>query len=224
VGLASTVLAEPDHLVVAATTLDAGVAWCEATFGVAPAPGGRHAFMGTHNRLLAIGSPRHPRTYLEIIAVDPEAPPPGRARWFGLDDPAVRHAIAEGPRLVHWVARTQPGIALEAACEALRAAGQDPGTPIAAERDTPRGLLRWRITVGEDPSRPAVPLLITWSESSAHPALSLPASGVSLERLVLGGQANALAAALGAERGQAEGPTLEATFAAPRGAVTLRGL
>ena len=41
-----------DHLVVACRSLDAGRAWCEATFGVAPQPGGRHALMGTHNLLL----------------------------------------------------------------------------------------------------------------------------------------------------------------------------
>ena len=45
-----------DHLVVAAATLDEGVAWCERTLGVTPAPGGKHALFGTHNRLLAIGS------------------------------------------------------------------------------------------------------------------------------------------------------------------------
>ena len=32
-----------DHLVIAAATLDEGVAWCEATLGVTPGPGGRHA-------------------------------------------------------------------------------------------------------------------------------------------------------------------------------------
>ena len=45
-----------DHLVVACRSLDAGRAWCEATFGVAPQPGGRHALMGTHNLLLSIAS------------------------------------------------------------------------------------------------------------------------------------------------------------------------
>jgi hypothetical protein len=31
--------------------------------------------------------------YLEIIATDPEAPAPGRPRWFGLDQPALREAV-----------------------------------------------------------------------------------------------------------------------------------
>jgi hypothetical protein len=37
--------------------------------------------MGTHNRLLKLGE----GFYLELIAIDPQAPPPGRPRWFGLD-------------------------------------------------------------------------------------------------------------------------------------------
>jgi hypothetical protein len=68
-----------DHLVVAAATLEQGVAWCEATLGVTPGPGGRHALMGTHNRLLNLGSAAFPHSYLEIIAIDPEAPAPGHA-------------------------------------------------------------------------------------------------------------------------------------------------
>ena len=72
-----------DHLVVAAPDLDSGSAWLEAKFGARLAPGGCHAAMGTHNRLLRLG----PTLYLELIAIDPAAPKPGRSRWFGLDDP-----------------------------------------------------------------------------------------------------------------------------------------
>ncbi|MDQ2928678.1 MAG: VOC family protein, partial [Pseudomonadota bacterium] len=133
---------ELDHLVVAARTLEEGVAWCEATLGVVPEPGGRHALMGTHNRLLALRSARYPRSYLEIVAIDPDAPAPGRARWFDLDAPWIQVAIAETPRLVHWVARTS---AIDAATAAFRDAGHDAGISTPAERMTPRGLLRWRI-------------------------------------------------------------------------------
>jgi hypothetical protein len=218
-------LAELDHVVVAAATLEAGAAWCAATFGVAPDPGGRHAFQGTHNRLLAIGSPRFPRSYLEIIAVDPDAPPPGRPRWFGLDDPRVRRAIAAGPRLVHWVARTRAGVPIEAARDALRAAGHDPGTPHAAERATADGgRLRWTITLDGGVERPAVPLLIAWDAGARHPALALPDRGVALERFALGGTAASLAARLGAETGAASGAPLVARFASPRGAVELAGV
>ena len=68
-----------DHLVIGAASLAQGTAWCEATFGVVPGPGGVHPLMGTHNRLLSIGTEAFPNAYLEIIAIDPEAAPPGRA-------------------------------------------------------------------------------------------------------------------------------------------------
>ena len=94
-----------DHLVIAAHTLAQGAAWCQATLGVVPGPGGRHAFMGTHNRLLRIDSAGFAQAYLEIIAIDPEAPPPGRPRWFGLDEPALQARLRHAPRLLHAVLR-----------------------------------------------------------------------------------------------------------------------
>ena len=70
--------------------------------GVAPVPGGKHALMGTHNQLLGLGR----ETYLEVIAIDPAAPAPGRPRWFALDSPAMRSRLEKGPALIHWVARS----------------------------------------------------------------------------------------------------------------------
>jgi hypothetical protein len=67
-----------DHLIVAAASWTDGVAWCEATLGVTPGPGGKHPLMGTHNRLLKMASDTYPQAYLEIIAIDPDAPPPTR--------------------------------------------------------------------------------------------------------------------------------------------------
>jgi hypothetical protein len=210
-----------DHLVVAARTLDEGVQWCEATLGITPGPGGRHDFMGTHNRLFAIGSPAFPRAYFEIIAIDGEAPPPARRRWFDLDDAALRRAIAGAPQLVHWVARTGD---IGARCAALRAAGIDRGVPVAAQRDTPRGLLRWSISLRDDGARlceGALPTLIEWGD--VHPADTMPASGVVLQRLQLAGvpaQAWPLVAAPGVDLA-AQGPALSATLATPRGIVVL---
>jgi len=217
-GVASPV--EVDHLVVAARSLDEGSAWCKATFGVEPQPGGRHASMGTHNRILALSSARFPRCYLEIIAVDPQAPPPARRRWFDLDAPALRAALVPTPRLVHWVARTSD---LDATAAALRAAGHDVGTVTAAERGTPRGRLRWRITLREDGCRPAagaLPLLIEWD--GEHPTDALPASGVTLDELRLGGIDPALAQLLNVAAG-APAP-LVASLAGALGPVTLTGL
>ena len=72
-----------DHLVVLASSLEQGVAWCEAALGITPDAGGRHAFMGTHNRLLRTSSDAFPNSYLEIIAIDPDGQPPTNSqRWF----------------------------------------------------------------------------------------------------------------------------------------------
>src|SRR3954464_627628 len=88
-----------DHLVVTAASLADGVEYVQRALGVAPQPGGEHVRMGTHNVLLRLGE----RVYLEVIAVDAGAPPPGRPRWFRLDEPdAVRL-----PRLATWAARTR---------------------------------------------------------------------------------------------------------------------
>lgn len=174
--------ARVDHLVVGAASLEQGVAWCETTLGVTPGPGGEHALMGTHNRVLRIATVNHPRAYLEIIAVQPGRAPQRSRRWFDLDDEAVRDALRrEGPRLLHFVASVA-GIA--PAVEALRHLGVDRGTPTAASRETPRGLLEWQITVRDDGARLAagtLPTLIEWG--AVHPAAGLPESGVTLQSL-----------------------------------------
>lgn len=199
-----------DHLVVVAASLEQGAAWAETTLGVTPVPGGKHALMGTHNRLLALGG--WPDAYLEIIAVDPNAPPPGRARWFGLD------AAVETPRLVHVVARTNN---LDMHRWGLVAAGFDPGPTLSAQRDD----LRWRITVRDD-GRPlaggALPTLIEWQ--GRHPAASLPPSGITLASLTLRGLPAQAAEVLRLQRVALHplpGPALEARLVTPRGAVSL---
>lgn len=91
-----------DHLTVVAPTLAEGVSHVRACLDLDVPFGQRHTYMGTYNHLLQLGG----MAYLEIIAVDPEAPGPGRPRWFGLDDSmAVRAAWEEGRRLRAWVAR-----------------------------------------------------------------------------------------------------------------------
>lgn len=214
-----------DHLVIGCARLEQGVAWCEARFGVTPGPGGRHALMSTHNRLLAIGTPQAPRAYLELIAIDPDAPDPGRRRWFGLDEPEVQAAIGHEPQLLHWVAEVDDA---ENAVAEWHRLGLDPGPVLAAERVSPRGLLRWRLTVRDDGARllgGALPTLIEWGE--LHASDSMPPSGVTLDSLTLGGgDSPALGQALHAigvqgfelRSGQ---PALRATFHTPQGEVVL---
>jgi hypothetical protein len=219
--------ARVDHLVIVADTLEQGAHWCETTLGAMPVAGGRHALMSTHNRLLAITGERFPNTYLEIMAIDPDAPAPGRPRWFGMDEPALQAAVRESPRLVHMVARTTM---IEMVRWGLINCGLNPGVPIAAERDTPGGLLKWRITVRDDglpESGGALPTLIEWQ--GPHPCERLPRSPVQLHELTLRGLARqaldvlklpAVQTPARAEVAQRE-PALSATFHIPRGAVTL---
>ncbi|WP_441491052.1 VOC family protein [Bosea sp. 2RAB26] len=92
-----------DHLTVIAPTLVEGVAHVRSCLDLDVPFGQRHAYMGTHNHLLQLGG----TVYLEIVALDPDAQVPGRARWFGLDDRiAVKADWDAGRRLRGWVART----------------------------------------------------------------------------------------------------------------------
>lgn len=162
---------ELDHLVVAADTLERGTDHVEALLGVRATPGGKHAAQSTHNALIRLGMDQ----YLEIIAIDPEAAPPPYPRWFGLDDPAIRESLAQSPRLLTWVARTD---SLE---ECLVHCDRDLGKIRSMER----GGLRWRMTFtsnGALVEQGLVPPLIEWLVS-AHPARGLPDAGCELIRL-----------------------------------------
>lgn len=159
-----TVTATLDHLVVTAPSLAAGRAWVEAQLGVPLQAGGQHVRMGTHNALLRLG----PGTYLEVIAIDPSLPSPGRPRWFALD----RLGPDDRPRLATWVARTDHLDAAVARCP----------VPLGPILEMERGDLRWRIAVPEDGVPPLgglVPALIAW-DGDAHPAARLEDRGCSL--------------------------------------------
>ena len=177
-------IAQLDHLVVAATTLDEGVAWCEASLGITPGPGGQHPLMGTHNRLFSIASEPFPLAYFEIIAIAPQAPAPARRRWFDLDAEALQARLRQqGPQLVHWVARVADA---HAAVAAMQMHDVDRGEVIAASRPTPQGLLQWQITVRPDGQRlydGLLPTLIQWG--TVHPAAGMPTSGITLQGLEL---------------------------------------
>ena len=161
-----------DHVAFAADALDSATPILERALGTHLAGGGQHARMGTHNRLHRLGSD----AYLELIAVDPAAVPPGHPRWFALDDPSMRARLAQGPRLVHWIARVET-------------TDLPAGLPFDVGRWEPfeRGDLHWQLTVRADGALSAdgvVPSLICWS-GPAHPAARLPDAGVTLQGLEL---------------------------------------
>ena len=173
-----TSITRVDHLVIAAATLEQGIAWCESTLFVAPQAGGEHPLMGTHNRLLRIDTPLFARAYLEIIAIDPKAADPRRKRWFDLDDPQLRECIKQKPRLVHFVANCERAGAASSALDSL---GVDRGPQLAAQRQTQHGLLKWKISVRDDGQRllyGTLPSLIEWD--GPHPADVLPDCGLKL--------------------------------------------
>jgi hypothetical protein len=161
------IVVEPDHLVVAALELEQGCNWVEQQLGMRPRPGGKHVAMGTHNALLSLGR----RFFLEVIAVDPDGLRPTRPRWFDLDEPRMKAALAEGPHLVHWVVRTTD---IDAAVARIPDLGT--ATPMA------RGDFTWRITIPDDGHRPGrglVPTVIQWADNR-HPTDGMTDAGLRL--------------------------------------------
>lgn len=219
-----------DHLVVLADSLAQGVAWCEATLGVTPGPGGEHPLMGTHNRLLPLGGAAYGGAYLEIIAINPEANSSALTRthrWFDMDSPVLKARVAAlGPQLIHWVLRVPHLAQTHTAWAAL---GWDRGDIITASRPTPQGLLQWQITVRPDGQRlmdGCLPTLIAWGDT--HPTQSMPAPQLQLSSLRLEhpeaqqlDQALTPLAVPGVQVYTADTPRLVASLHTPRGPVTL---
>lgn len=187
-----------DHLAVSAETLAEGVAAVEAALGVAMAGGGEHPLMATHNRLLGMGD-----LYLEVIAANPAAPPPGRPRWFDLDRFSGR------PRLTNWICRCDD-LAAELA---LSPSGI--GVPLSLQR----GDFRWQMAVPDDGRLPfddGFPALIHW-QGTLHPAPLLPDGGIRLTRLEISHpQADALRAALASRLADARVDIVAGTVKAMR--------
>ena len=194
-----------DHIAIAAEALEAGVACVEAALGVRLGPEvGTHPAMSTHNRLMGLG----PSDYLEVIAIDPAAPPVAHPRWFRLD------GFSGPPRLTNWICRVND---LDAALAMA---------PIGAGRavDLARGAFRWRMGVPPDGCLPfddCHPALIEW-RGGLKPQDRLADLGCRLVRLEI---AHPRAADLRAvlppcdERVEIVpgGPEIRATFQTPQG-------
>ena len=221
--------AQIDHLVIAASTLGEGVAWCKRTLGITPGPGGEHPMMGTHNRLFSIATAQYPSAYFEIIAISKDAAcarKPGDKRWFDLDNETLQRSLKQnGPQLIHFVASTPRALP---AIEALASLGIDRGELLVASRMTTHGLLSWKMTVRSDGQRlmhGTLPTLIEWG--NVHPTHHMAASGVTLQSLTASlPDADGLRAAYTAINLQIvavkkDQPNLIATLHTPRGLVTL---
>ena len=163
-----------DHLVIVAPSLAEGVAHVRETLGVEMPFGGRHPNMGTWNHLLRLGD----HVFLEVIAIDPEAPPPGRPRWFGLDDrDKVRADWARGHRLKAWVANTRMLAGILAQY----------GVTFGIATAQSRGALSWQFAVPDDGALimdGALPYLIEWSDG-INPAHAIPDLGCRLKGVTI---------------------------------------
>lgn len=221
-----------DHLVISARTLDEGTQYVADTLGVAPAGGGTHPLMRTHNRLLNLWGD----VYLEVVAIDPQAAEPAdgaapRARLFALDDPATQARLEKGPYLSHWVARVDRPRRLTV--WQTQYPQRIPPTVLMT-----RGDFTWGLSVPDDGAFPAwqgagdgvLPSLIQW-DTPRHPSGVLPETGIALKALkATHPQADTIAAQLhwlGAAHLIALEPTagaaaLVAEFETPDGLRTLK--
>jgi hypothetical protein len=194
--------------------LNRGIEEIEKLLGVRAIVGGQHPGRGTRNALVALG----PTVYLEILAPDPEQPPPKESRPFGLD------GLKES-RLVAWCVNGRD-------LERLRAEAVRKGVPLgevkSGSRRRPDGVeLSWQFT---DPSvlvaDGIMPFFIDWGESP-HPARTA-AKGAALVSLraehpdvqAIRGMLGHLKLDLPVKQGPS--PALIAVIESPRGHVELR--
>jgi len=162
---------ELDHIVIAANSLDDGATYLEETLGVSIPAGGEHPLMGTHNCLMQIGG----GAFLELIAINPNAPEPKRPRWYNLDETHLQARMAERPVLLTWVVRTDD--ITRAATTSLISPG-----PIEEGR---RGNRVWSITIPQDGTMPEdglFPTLIEWHDFDG-PTSDMADPGCRLEGL-----------------------------------------
>ena len=202
-----------DHLVFTCSDLDAGIEHMENKLGVRPAIGGRHPAWGTHNALIGLGG----RRYLEVIAPDPDASVPPRAR--------PESFTAEGALcLKTWAAAASE---LPDLCARAAAIGVQLGERAHGSRMRPDGVeLSWSLT---NPAcflfNGVVPFLIDWGRSP-HPGEQAP-EGCALLELRLAHPEHArvkeVLSALGYETEveHAEHAGLVAVIESPRGRVEL---
>ena len=150
-----------DHLVIGASTLIQGVNFVADILGVEMPYGGTHSKMGTHNHLMQIGD----GVFIEVIAINWEIDPPGRPRWYGLDDPFIRQQIEKQPALLTWVVNTRN------INELIRMANFSLGKAELISR----GNLSWHFGLPEDGRLLAggmLPYAIEW-KTDRHPSANM---------------------------------------------------
>ncbi len=148
-----------DHIVFAASRLEAGIDAIASLTGEHAAVGGSHPGSGTCNALLSLGSDQ----YLEIMAPDPEQEPAGTM--------AEALLKLDQPRIFTWAAATADFDALREACSSIGYTCREQNM----SRTRPDGVtLSWRLMfIASHPFGFALPFFIDWLESP-HPAADSP--------------------------------------------------
>ena len=162
-----------DHFAIGARDLASGQQAFEAATGIHVSMGSKHDAMSTHNFVCQAGN----ESFFELIAIDPDAPHPGRVRWFTLDDPKTQARLNERPRALVWVVNTTDLDAVVAASPI------DLGEIVHFKR----GDRTWRLAVPKDghlPEGGTVPSFIEWSPGP-HPSAGQQALGLELTQVSL---------------------------------------
>ena len=159
---------ELDHVLIAVADLTAAAERLERRQGLASVEGGRHAGLGTANRIVPLGD-----TYLELVAVVDEAE--ARASAFG-----SWVAGGEIPRLLGWCVRTD---SLDQVADRLEL------TVVDGSRTRGDGVvLRWRMAgLGQSARDASLPFFIEWAPGTPYPGDSPALRGVRIEELRLDG-------------------------------------
>jgi catechol 2,3-dioxygenase-like lactoylglutathione lyase family enzyme len=145
-----------DHVVIAVPDLEAAVAEVTQRVGLAFTSGGRHAGLGTVNRIAFLGD-----AYLELIAVEDRA----QAKGWAIGAAAVR-ALEGGGGFATWALADA---AIRATVPRLQANGSHIGAVTHGSRERPDGerVEWWSATPPElGPDRP--PLLIKHLEAGVE--------------------------------------------------------
>ena len=87
-----------DHFVFGANNLSKGSNAIKKIFNEDLSEINTHETMGTHNRVISLGS-----SYLEIIALDPENQNANNNTWFNLSDKIYREKFLKTPKLISFV-------------------------------------------------------------------------------------------------------------------------
>ncbi len=151
-----------DHFLVGCSSLETGIQYIKNKTGVEAIPGGKHPTIGTHNALISLGD----KTYLEIIAPDPEA--------TSLVSDYNFLKELKNPELFYWAARTEN---MDSLLKKINDAGyQNSGIHPGSRERKDGTVLKWRsLSVGTAIANDVIPFFIEWDKNSKHPSVDSPA-------------------------------------------------